>query len=66
MNASSRLGRKEMKQTLYVILAAVLCFIGPTYFVAASTTVIPQMYAAALGFVSFLIGIVFVFKLVED
>jgi hypothetical protein len=66
MSTPSRFGRRETKQALYAILAALLCFIGPTYFVAVATEVIPQTYAVALGLISFLIGIAFVFKLVKE
>lgn len=66
MGTPNRFARKEVKQTLYAILAALLCFIGPTYFVAIATKVIPQTYAVALGFVSFLVGIVFIFRLVKE
>jgi len=63
---ASRFKRKEVKQMLYAVLAALLSFVGPTYSVAVVGRVIPQMYATTLGFVSFLVGVVFVFKLVEE
>ena len=63
---TSRFGRKEAKQALYAVLAALLCFIGPTYFVPLINDVIPNTYAMILGFASFLIGIVFVLKLVKE
>jgi len=43
-----------------------LCFIGPTYFVAAISEITSQVYASVVGFVCFLIGIWFVFKLVKE
>jgi len=66
VKVTSRFARKEVKQVLYVVLAALLCFAGPTYLVVAISRVIPQMYAMALGFVCFLIGIVFMFRLVKE
>lgn len=66
VKATSRFGRKEVKQILYVVLAALLCFVGPTYFVLVVSNAVPQIYATALGFVCFMIGVVFVFKLVEE
>jgi len=51
---------------LYAVLAALLCFVGPTYFVAIMSNIIPQLYAMAAGFVSFLIGIFFMYRLVEE
>lgn len=63
---SRRFKRKEVKQMLYAVLAAMLCFVGPTYFAAATSKVIPQTYAMILGFVCFLIGIIFVLKLVKE
>ncbi|UCE95388.1 MAG: hypothetical protein JSV51_06575 [Candidatus Bathyarchaeota archaeon] len=59
-------GRKEVRQALYAVLAALLCFIGPTYFVAVLSRLIPQTYAMVLGLISFLIGIFVVVKLVKD
>jgi CHASE2 domain-containing sensor protein len=58
--------RKEVKQMLYVVLAALFCFVGPTYFVLVMKELIPQIYAMIFGFVSFLIGIGFILKLVEE
>jgi len=58
--------RKEVKQMFYVVLAALFCFIGPTYFVLVMSELISQIYAIILGFVSFLIGIVLVLKLVKE
>jgi hypothetical protein len=66
VKATGRFGRKKVKQMLFAVMAALLCFVGPTYFVAAMTKVIPQTYAASIGFASFLIGIVFILKLVEE
>lgn len=66
MKATSRFGRKEVKQMLYAVLAALLCFVGPTYLVAVTSKVIPLIYAMGLGFVCFLVGLVFVFKLVKE
>lgn len=63
--ASGRLGRKG-RQTLYAILAGLLCFVGPTYLVAGATRIVPQNYAIALGLLSFLVGLVFVLRLVEE
>ncbi len=56
----------KAKQVLYAILAALLCFVGPTYFVAVVSKAIPTSYAMTLGFVSFLIGVIFAIKLVEE
>lgn len=66
MKATSRFGRREVKQMLYAVLAAILCFIGPTYSVLVISKVIPQTYAMILGFVCFLIGVVFALKLVKE
>lgn len=66
MKAASRFGKEEIKQMLYAVLAALLCFVGPTYLVVVVSRVIPQTYAMALGFVCFLVGIVFVSKLVKE
>ncbi len=66
MKATSRFGRKEVKQMIYAVVAALFCFIGPTYFAVVMSEIIPQIYAMTLGFVSFLIGLVFVFKLVKE
>ena len=60
------LGKREVKHMLYVVLAALFCFVGPTYFVALISKAIPQVYAMALGFVCFLIGLFFVLKLVKE
>jgi hypothetical protein len=57
---------KGVRQVLFAVLAALLCFIGPTYFVVLLDEIIPLMFALILGFVCFLVGIVFVFKLVEE
>ena len=66
MNAAGKLGRREVRQMLYAVMAALLCFIGPTYFVAVISEVIPQMYAMSLGLASLLLGIVFILKLVKE
>ena len=59
-------GRKEVKQMLYIVLAALLCFVGPTYFVAAVSRIIPQIYSMAMGFLLFLIGIFIILRLVKE
>ncbi len=66
MTSSGKLGRKEVKQMLYAVLAALLCFVGPTYFAAVLSKVVPLVYAMTLGFISLLVGIVFVLKLVRE
>lgn len=66
VKATSRFERREVRQMLYAVLAALLCFVGPTYFVAVMSKIIPQIYAMALGFVFFLIGIGFVLQLVKE
>lgn len=66
MKATSIFGKKEVRQMIYAILAALFCFIGPTYFVATISRVIPQIYAMILGLVSFLIGVVLLFRLLKD
>lgn len=66
VKAAGKLGRREVKQMLYAVMAAFLCFIGPTYFVAAMSDVIPQIYAMSLGLTSFLLGIVFILKLLKE
>jgi hypothetical protein len=63
--ASGRLGRKG-RQTLYTILAGLLCFVGPTYFLAGAARLVPHIYATALGLLSLLVGVVFVLRLVEE
>ncbi len=59
-------GRKEVKQMLYIVLAALLCFVGPTYFVAAINRVVPQIYSMVMGFLLFLIGIFIILRLVKE
>ena len=66
MTAAEKFGRKGVKQMLFTVIAALLCFVGPTYFVAATSEVIPQMYAMFLGLVSFLLGVVLILKLVKE
>lgn len=66
MKATSWFDRKEVKQMVYIILASLLCFVGPTYFFAALSDVVPQVVAIVLGLLCFLVGIVFVLKLVEE
>jgi len=61
-----KLKNEGVRRMLYAVLAALLCFAGPTYFVAIMSNVIPRIYAMAAGFVSFLIGIFFVYRLVEE
>jgi hypothetical protein len=56
----------EARKTLYVVLAAILCFGGPTYFISIIHNVIPQAYAMTLGFICFLIGIYFIFRFVKE
>ena len=58
--------KKQIKHMLYIILAAVLCFIGPTYFVALASQVIPQTLAMLLGLLSFIIGTAFIFRVVRE
>jgi hypothetical protein len=62
----SLFGRKEVRQMLYTILAALFCFFGPTYLVTVMNNVVPQTYAIVLGFGCFLVGIFFAFKLVKE
>ena len=57
---------KGFRQVLFVVLAALLCFVGPTYFVVLLGEVVPLVFALVLGFVCFLVGVVFVFRLVEE
>lgn len=64
--AVGKFGKKETRQMLYTILAVVFCFIGPTYFVAVMSRIIPQIYAVTIGFVCFLIGVVFVLRLIKE
>ena len=61
-----KLKNEGVRRMLYAVLAALLCFAGPTYFVAIMSNIIPQIYAMAAGFVSFLIGIFFMYRLVEE
>lgn len=61
-----KLKNEGVRRMLYAVLAALLCFVGPTYFVAIMSNIIPQLYAMAAGFVSFLIGIFFMYRLVEE
>ncbi|MCW3981352.1 MAG: hypothetical protein NWF11_07760 [Candidatus Bathyarchaeota archaeon] len=58
--------KKEVKQIMYAVLAALLCFIGPTYFVAMLSEVIPQIYSMTIGFLTFLLGIFLIFRLVKE
>ena len=57
---------KGFRQVLLAVLAALLCFVGPTYFVVLLGEVVLQAYAVVLGFVCFLVGVVFVYRLVEE
>lgn len=66
MVSADKLKNEQTKKTLYVVLAAILCFIGPTYFVAIINNAIPQIYAMTLGLISFLIGLYFVFRLIKE
>jgi hypothetical protein len=66
MTSSGKLGRKEVKQMLYAVLAALLCFVGPTYFAAVLSKVVPLAYAMTIGVISLLVGIAFVLKLVKE
>ncbi len=66
MKAVGRLGTKEVRQMLYAVLAALLLFVGPTYLITVANNVIPHTYAVIVGFVCFLVGIVFVLKLVKE
>ena len=58
--------KKRIRHMLYVVLAALLCFIGPTYFVALASRIIPQGIAALLGLLSFIVGTVFILRVVRD
>lgn len=66
MKSASNLGRREVRQMLCVVIAALLCFIGPTYLVAVMSRVIPNTLAVVLGFISFLLGVVLVLRLVKE
>jgi hypothetical protein len=66
LKATSRFGRKEVRQTLYAVLAALLCFIGPTYLVVVMDNIIPYTYAMALGFAIFLVGVILIVRLVKE
>ncbi|MFP3984446.1 MAG: hypothetical protein ACLFU9_00280 [Candidatus Bathyarchaeia archaeon] len=66
MKAAEKFGKKGVKQMLYAVLAALFCFVGPTYFAAIIDRFIPQGYAMALGVVSFVIGIALILKLVKE
>lgn len=55
-----------MKQLMYAVVAALLCFVGPTYFVALLSEVIPQVYSMAIGFLTFLLGIFLIYRLVKE
>lgn len=57
---------EQTKRMIYTVLAVFLCFVGPTYLVAVIDKVIPQLYAMTLGFISFLIGVFFIFRLEEE
>lgn len=64
--AADKRGRNDVRQMIYVVLAALLCFIGPTYFAAFLGEFIPGTFAMALGFVSFLLGIFLILRLIKD
>lgn len=66
MKPASKSGKNEVRQLMYVVLAALLCFVGPTYFVAVVSKVIPDMYAMALGFASFVVGVILILRLVRE
>jgi hypothetical protein len=63
---AGRFGSKEFMKVFYVVLAAVLCFVGPTYFVLVLSKVISEVFAVVLGFVCFLVGLFFVFRLIGE
>ena len=64
--AADKRGRSEIRQTMYVLVAALLCFVGPTYLVALLSEFIPGIFAMTLGFVSFLVGLFLILRLVKD
>lgn len=66
MKTSSKSGKKEVRQTLYAVLAALLCFIGPTYLVVVMDSIIPLAYALTVGFALFLVGLVLILRLVRE
>lgn len=66
VKTKNRFNRREIRQTLYIVLAALLCFIGPTYFVAVVSRIIPIAYAMTLGFISFIAGIIVVLFLIKE
>ena len=51
---------------MYVLVAALLCFVGPTYFAALLSEFIPGVFAMTLGFVSFLVGLFLILRLARD
>ena len=64
--ATNKLARNRVRQMIYAVLAALLCFIGPTYLAALLTEFIPSTFAMALGFVSVLLGVFLLLRLVKD
>ncbi|MGB9134249.1 MAG: hypothetical protein WCC63_01485 [Candidatus Bathyarchaeia archaeon] len=66
MKATSKLGRKEVRQMLYAVVAVFLCFIGPTYLAAVMSKIIPSTFAMTLGFASFLVGVILILKIVKE
>lgn len=58
--------KRNVRQMFYVVLAALLCFVGPTYFVAVLGEVIPLIYAVVLGFASFVVGVALIVLLVKE
>ena len=66
VKTKNRFNRREIRQTLYIVLAALLCFAGPTYFVAVVSRIIPLEYAMTLGFISFIAGIIVVLFFIKE
>lgn len=66
MKMRNRFKRREIRQTLYIVLAALLCFVGPTYFVAVVSRLIALPFAMIMGFVSFIAGIIVVLFLIKE
>lgn len=62
----NRFNRREVRQTLYIVLAALLCFVGPTYFVAVVSRIIPLQFAMIMGFISFIAGVIVVLFLIKE
>lgn len=66
VKATSKLGKKGVKEMLYAVVAVLLCFIGPTYLAAVMSKVMPSTFAMTLGFASFLLGVVLILRLVKE